>query len=58
MPNEIIPIDLNLLGYSLGAGLGVDLVHALTSSGSSSNASITSGANNHAAESHRFSSKM
>ena len=42
-PNEIISIDVNLLGCSFGAGLGVDLLLALASNGSSSNASVSGG---------------
>ncbi|MGK8522022.1 hypothetical protein ACRS6B_10925 [Nocardia asteroides] len=39
---EIISVDINLLGCSLGAGLGVDLLLALTA-GSGSSTTISSG---------------
>ncbi|TLF82454.1 hypothetical protein [Nocardia cyriacigeorgica] len=41
-PEERITIDINLLGCSIGAGLGVDLLLALTT-GQGSNTTIGSG---------------
>lgn len=41
-PDEIISIDINLLGCSLGAGLGLDLLLALTA-GNGSSAVVGSG---------------
>jgi hypothetical protein len=40
--DEIISVDINLLGCSLGAGLGLDLLLALTA-GNGSSATIGSG---------------
>ncbi|WP_063052473.1 hypothetical protein [Nocardia arthritidis] len=40
--DEIISVDINLLGCSLGAGLGVDLLLALTA-GNGSSTTIGSG---------------
>ncbi|MBF6206101.1 hypothetical protein IU483_18670 [Streptomyces gardneri] len=40
--DEIISVDINLLGCSLGAGLGLDLLLALTA-GNGSSATVGSG---------------
>lgn len=40
--DEIISVDINLLGCSLGAGLGLDLLLALTA-GNGSSTNISSG---------------
>ncbi|NKY50837.1 hypothetical protein [Nocardia vermiculata] len=42
-PDEIITIDINLLGCSLGAGLGAELIPTLSSEGNGSNIGLNSG---------------
>ena len=42
-PNEIITVDINLLGCSLGAGLGAELLPALTAAANGSTVGINSG---------------
>lgn len=42
-PEEIITIDINLLGCSLGAGLGAELVPTISAGGNGSSFGVDSG---------------